>query len=161
MDKFSTSHALLAALVVACTVAAAAEPKAGRPPKNPAPQAAGESLCLAQAQVEQKVAVVPEGWEARQSDARPQLAKVTFYHGPPAERAALKYDTEEKTKRDWVATWNLAPGARGHWIECAYDHTTVLLVRQLPAHVRTCSVTYERKLRNDAGVPAIKHVSCN
>lgn len=160
MNMSSTSHALLAALMIVCTAAAAADPKAGRPRKDPPPQTVGESLCPAQAQVEQRVAIVPEGWEARQSDAKPQLAMVKFYDGPPAARAALKHDMDEKTKREWVATWNLAPSAHGHWIECAYEHTTALLVRRLPAQVRTCSVAYDRRLRNAAGLPAVKHVSC-
>lgn len=162
------ARALLVVLVLVLAVSPAsvaqtkpeAQPKPAAKSKKPAPEPLGESLCPVAVQVEQKVATVPGGWEARQSDAKPQLAMVTFYDGPPAGRASLKYDKEEKQKRDWIATWTLAPGARGYWIECAYDNTTAVLSRRLPADVRTCTVTYERKTRNTAGLPAVKHVGC-
>ena len=163
-----TLRALLALLVMACVPSPASvaqvklevQPKPAAKPSKPAPEPLGESLCPALVHVEQSVTAVPGGWEARQSDAKPQLALVTFYEGPPAERASLKYDSELKQKRDWVATWTLAPNARGYWIECAYDHTTATLARRLPADATTCTVIYERRERTTAGLPVIRHVGC-
>ena len=63
--------------------------------------------------------------------------------------------------RDWTATWNLAPNTRGYWVQCAYDHTTAVLSRRLPAEVTTCRVLYERKERvATSGLPVVKHVAC-
>ncbi|HKA45261.1 MAG TPA: STY0301 family protein [Burkholderiales bacterium] len=139
------------------TVPALTADAAQRPPPEPL----GENLCPATINVEQRIAPVPEGWEASLSADKPQLAMVTFFDGPPAERASLKYDSEEKQRSNWVATWTLAPSARGYWIQCAYENTTALLARRLPESVRTCKVIYERKTSGTSGLPAVKHVGCS
>ena len=162
------ARALLALLVMACVASPVSvaqvklevQPKHAAKPSKPAPEPLGESLCPAMVQVEQSVTAVPGGWEARQSDAKSQLAMVTFYDGPPAERASLKYDSELKQKQNWIATWTLASSAHGYWIECAYEHTTATLARRLPADATTCTVIYERKERTAAGLPVIRHVGC-
>ena len=146
--------ALLAALVLLVPPAAAAQPK------KPAPEPPGPSLCPAEINVEQRVADLPQGWEAGLSGLKPQLAMVTFFDGPPAERASLKYDSELKQKGNWVATWTLAPTGRGHWIQCAYDNTTAVLSRRLPETVNTCAVTYERSTKAVNALPVVKHVTC-
>jgi hypothetical protein len=104
--------------------------------------------------------VVPEGWEAGRSAAAPRLATVTFFDGPPDERVSLKYDREEKQKREWVAIWTLPPNNRGYWVACGYDNTMIVLSRRLPSGVASCTVTYERKSSAAAGLPAIKRIEC-
>jgi len=135
-------------------------PCGGAQPKKAPPEPLGASLCPAAVSVEQRVTTAPDGWEPSLSGAKPQLAMVTFFDGPPAERASLKYDHEEKRKGDWVGTWNLASSPRGYWIQCAYDNTTAVLSRRLPAEVTVCKVIYERKVHTAAGLPAVRHVSC-
>jgi hypothetical protein len=139
------------------------EPKPAKQPKEvkPKQEPLGESLCPATIGVEQRITAPPEGWEASQSVAKPQLAFVTFFDGPPAERASLKYDREEKQKRDWVAIWTLAPNTRGYWVQCGYDNTTGVLSRRLPAEVTSCKVTYERNTQAASGLPTVKHVGCS
>ena len=102
----------------------------------------------------------PQGWEPGLSDLKSQLAMVTFFDGPPAERASLKYDSELKQKGNWVATWTLAPNSRGYWIQCAYDNTTAVLSKRLPDTVKTCAVTYERSTKAANALPLVKHVGC-
>ena len=155
----------LAFLGIAASPAEGAEPKPPREAKaketKPKPEPLGESLCPATMSVEQRATAVPEGWEATQSGTKPQIAVVTFFDGPPAERASLKYDSEQKEKREWVATWNLRPNSRGYWIQCGYDSTTAVLSRRLPESVTTCRVIYERREWVAAsGLPAVRHVSC-
>ena len=145
-------------LIAPATIVTGAQSKA--PPK-PVPEPLGESLCPPAISVEQRVTAAPEGWEAALSAAKPQLAMVTFFDGPPAERALLKYDREEKEKRDWVGIWTLAPNSRGYWIQCGYDNTTAVLSRRLPENIRTCKVTYERKAQTVSGLPVVKHVGCS
>ena len=127
---------------------------------KPAPL--GPSLCPDSISVEQRLTTaVPEGWEYSLAEGKSLLAAVTFFDGPPAERASLKYDQELKEKREWVATWSLAPNTRGYWVQCTYDHTTGVLSRRLPQEVTSCKVIYERKERAAAsGLPVVKHVAC-
>ena len=103
----------------------------------------------------------PQDWEAGFSDLKPQIAMVTFFDGPPAERASLKYDSELKLRGGWVATWTLAANTRGYWIQCAYENTTVVLSKKLPESVKTCAVTYERSTRAANALPPVKHVGCS
>lgn len=120
----------------------------------------GGITCPPKIEVEQRVTAVPGGWETAQATATVPLASVTFFDGPPAERASLKYDSEDRQKREWVAFWNLAPNTRGYWISCGYENTTAVVSRRLPENIRSCAVTYERKKRGKVGLAAIKSISC-
>ena len=123
-------------------------------------QLLARNTCPQKIEVEQRVTSMPEGWEAAQATATVPLASVTFFDGPPSGKASLKYDSEDRQKRDWVAYWNLAPNPRGYWISCGYENTTAVVSRRLPENIRSCAVTYERKKRSKAGLPAIKQISC-
>ena len=142
------------ALMLRATPVEAAPPKA-------APEPQGPSLCPETVKVEQRVVETPQGWGAGLSDTKSAIAMVTFFDGPPTERASLKYDTELKQRGGWVATWTLAPNTRGYWIQCAYDNTTAVLSRRLPESVKTCAVTYERNTKAASGLPLVKHVGCS
>jgi|SoiMethySBSTD1v2_1073268.scaffolds.fasta_scaffold1343896_1 hypothetical protein len=145
---------VLAAAMLHVPLATAAQPKTTAEPVGP-------SLCPETISVEQKVSDLPQGWEAGTSGAKTQIAMVTFFDGPPAERASLKYDNELKQRGNWVATWILAPTGRGHWIQCAYENTTAVLSKRLPDAVKTCSVTYERNNKAANALPLVKHVGCS
>ena len=159
MSQLREAHRflLLASLVV---IALLAVPAMGAQPKS-APEPTGPSLCPETVTVEQRVSESPQGWEAGVSGLKPQLAMVTFFDGPPAERASLKYDSELKQRGGWVATWMLAPTGRGHWIQCAYDNTTAVLSKRLPETVKNCTVTYERNTKAANALPIVKHVACS
>jgi len=118
------------------------------------------NTCPQKIEVEQRVGDVPAGWEAAQATGTMSLASVTFFNGPPAERAALKFDSEDRQKRDRIAFWNMPPNARGYWISCAYENTTAVVSRRLPENIKSCAVTYDRKKRGAASLPAIKDISC-
>jgi hypothetical protein len=118
------------------------------------------NTCPQKIEVEQRVSAIPEGWEAAQPTTTVSLASVTFFDGPPAGRTALKFDSEDTQKRDRFAFWNLPPNARGYWISCSYQNTTAVISRRLPESIRSCTVTYERRKRSAAGLPAIKDITC-
>ena len=118
------------------------------------------NTCPQKIEVEQRVVAAPTGWDAAQTTATVALASVTFFDGPPSERAEVKYDSEDVQKRDRIGVWNLPPNARGYWISCGYQNSTAVISRRLPADIRSCSVTYERKKRSGALLPAIKDISC-
>ncbi len=123
-------------------------------------QLLASNACPQKIEVEQRVAAAPEGWEAAQATATVALASVTFFDGPPSEKASLKFDSEDLQKRDRVAFWNLPPNARGYWISCGYQNTTAVISRRLPGNIKSCAVTYDRRKRGAAGLSAIKDISC-
>ena len=118
------------------------------------------SNCPQKIEVEQRAVTVPDGWEGGKSTTTVALATVAFFDGPPGERAALKYDSEDRQKRDRIAFWNLPPNARGYWMSCGYANTSVVVSRRLSESVRSCAVTYERKKPGAGGQPAIKNILC-
>jgi hypothetical protein len=129
-------------------------------PAESGAQLFARNTCPQKLEVEQRVGVIPEGWEAAQTTATVELASVTFYVGPPSEKAALKYDSEDRQKRDLIAFWNLPPNARGYWISCGYENTIAVISRRLPENTKICSVTYERKRRGAGNLPGIKQITC-
>ena len=144
-------RALFACLAIAFLASVPAESGA---------QLFGRNTCPREIEVEQRVDGIPEGWQAAQATSTVSLASVTFFDGPPVERAALKFDSEEMQKRDRVAFWNLPPNVRGYWISCGYQNTTAVVSRRLPENFKSCAVTYDRKKRGAASLPAIKDISC-
>jgi len=95
-----------------------------------------------------------------QGDSQVQLAGVTFYDGPPAEKASLVYDDMKKTGRKQVATWRFASGAtRPTWLACTYSGTTIELSKSLPAKVTSCEVVYDSQ-QQISGLPVIEKMTC-
>lgn len=148
MPHMQTRVACLAVAVLAW-----ASPGAGAQPP-----AAGN--CPLKIEVEQRLASVPEGWEGGRATVTVALASVAFFDGPPAEKVALKFDSEDRQKRDRIAFWKFPPSARGYWMSCNYVGTTAVISRRLPNSVKYCAVTYERKRLGASGQPAVKHIDC-
>ena len=123
-------------------------------------QPATFSACPQKIEVEQRIAMVPEGWEGGRATATVALVSVTIYDGPPAEKAPRKFDREDRERRDRVATWNLPTSARGYWISCGYTGTTAVISRRLPDSIRSCAVTYERKRPGASSPPAVTRIDC-
>ena len=142
---------LFACLAIAFLASVAAESRA---------QLFARNTCPPKIEVEQRIGVIPKGWEAAQPTTTVSLASVTFFDGPPSEKASLKFDSEDTQKRDRVAFWNLPPNARGYWISCGYQNTTAIISRRLPENIKSCAVTYERRRRSAAGPPAVKDITC-
>ena len=129
-------------------------------PAKAGAQLFSRNTCPQKIEVEQRVVATPAGWDAAQTTATVVLVSITFFDGPPSEKAELKYDSEDVQKRDRVAVWNLQPNVRGYWISCGYQNTTAVISRRLPADIRSCAVTYERKKRGAGSLPGIKQTSC-
>ncbi len=93
-------------------------------------------------------------------DAPRSLAGVTFYDGPPAEKASLIYDRMTRSKAEQTATWLFTPQKdRPVWVACSYTGTAIELSRSLPPTTTTCSVTYDTQ-QQIAGLPVIKKIAC-
>ena len=87
-----------------------------------------------------------------------RLSMITFYDGPPEEKASLVYDTLKKSAGQEIATWQFSPD-RKNWLTCSDEGTTATVKRALPPSVRTCSVTYHARDKV-AGLPAIETMAC-
>lgn len=122
--------------------------------------AADTTLCPSTIHVRQELAASVAGWTPMQNDVPVQLAGITFYDGPPAEKASLVYDQMTKAGRKQVATWQFAAEA-GHpiWVSCNYSGTTVELTRSLPSKTSACEVTYDTQ-QQIAGLPLIEKTTC-
>jgi hypothetical protein len=117
--------------------------------------------CPATVEVEQHHAgAAAEGWEPSREPVRHPLMGVTFFDGPPSERASLAPDADEAKGKEHVLRFELgAPGPRGHWVSCVYDRTDVVLSRQLEPRVRACSVTVDPTV-TVGGRPSVLRIAC-
>lgn len=127
-----------------CTVCAASEPVS----------------CPDTIDVHQQLAASVEGWTTILDDTPHQLANITFYDGPPKDRASLVYDQITKASGKQIAKWQFGPdGDRQIWLACSYARTAMVLAKALPAKTSTCSVTYNLR-QQIAGMPMIEKIDC-
>jgi len=108
----------------------------------------------------QELTSSPSGWSPLLDDTPHNLAGITFYDGPPAEKASLAYDQYKHGRGEDVATWSFAKQEdRRIYVVCSYAGTAVELSRTLPPQVSTCTVTYDPQT-HIAGSPAVKKIIC-
>jgi hypothetical protein len=121
---------------------------------------AAETLCPTTIRVRQELVAPVAGWAPTQNDAPVQLAGITFYDGPPAEKASLAYDRMTKAGRKQIASWRFtAEEGRPAWVSCSYSGTTVELSRSLSYKTTSCEVTYDPQ-QQIAGLPLIEKIAC-
>jgi hypothetical protein len=123
--------------------------------------AAESPACPEKIEVEQKLPKELPGWAAMLDDAPQQLAGVTFYEGPPEEKASLVYDSITKAAGKETAAWEFnAQGSAQFWMTCSYAGTTLMLKKRLPPAIRTCTVTWDAS-QHVAGLPLIIKMACH
>jgi hypothetical protein len=122
---------------------------------------AEQSYCPQSIAVKQTLANVPEGWTAGHDDMPNTWDGVTFYSGPPEEKASLVYDRWTKGNGSEMGIWHLAQKSSPPiWLSCRYAYTNVTLARQLSADTTECTVTY--KARTSSLEPLeIQRVACH
>jgi hypothetical protein len=128
---------------------------------GPEPASAQGTYCPESISVDQTVAKVPQGWTVGRDEAASTLAGISFYSGPPEEKASLVYD--EWTKRNGLAygVWRFQPkSAHPIWVSCFYSSTRIILSKQLPAETSECTVTYDPKV-TISGSPEIRKIDCH
>jgi hypothetical protein len=126
----------------------------------PTPAARDAATCPASVVTEQRVSgVLPSGWEiATDGDASHALMGITFFAGPPAQKASLVGDERAAGKGRKVVSWPLSP-SETYWVACNYNRTNVVLQRQLPQGLKTCTVHYATQVRM-GGLPQILKIEC-
>src|SRR5579863_7566438 len=108
----------------------------------------------------QELTSSPSGWSPMLDDTPHNLAGITFYDGPPAEKASLAYDRFKHGKGEDIATWTFRKQEdRRIWLVCSYAGTAVELSRSLPPQITTCTVSYDPQTQV-AGLAAVKNIAC-
>ncbi|HLJ90501.1 MAG TPA: STY0301 family protein [Candidatus Angelobacter sp.] len=113
--------------------------------------------CPATISVNQQMEQVPAGWKASNENMPHRLAYITFYDGPPEQRASLTSDSANKSGT--METWRFQTNSEGTWIACSYASTDVVLAQSLPEGTSECSISYNARVFID-GHREIKSVSC-
>ncbi len=122
--------------------------------------AADTVTCPRKIDVSQQLVAAAPGWTAMFDDTPHQLAGISFYDGPPQEKASLAYDNMTKAGAKQTAKWSFSPEAsRETWISCSYSGTSVKLAKTLPPKTTACEVTYDPR-QQLAGLPLIEKISC-
>lgn len=122
--------------------------------------AADNVSCPATISARQQLATPVAGWAAIEDDTPHNLAGITFYDGPPSEKASLVYDRITHGKTEQVATWTFAAQKqRPIWLACSYAGTSIQLTKALPATITTCVVTYDPQ-QTIEGMPVMKKIAC-
>jgi len=88
------------------------------------------------------------------------LAGVTFFSGPPEEKASLVYDNWKKRDGLAYAVWNFHDSTHRIWLSCRYANTDVVLTKELPEKISQCNVIYNPKTQV-AGLPEIRNMTCH
>lgn len=84
-------------------------------------------------------------------------ANVSFFSGPPDQKAQLAPTSEKRNGGIITVEWDLPRSTDGYWVACEYAGTTVVVARSLEANVNSCVADYSL----DSGVPSIKMWQCN
>ena len=121
---------------------------------------AEEIGCPARVEVRQSAAAVPAGWTAGVSELPTILAGVTFYSGPPEERASLVPDANGRRGGMLTSTWRFGRGTKEvFWVSCGYLATSVVLSRALPVGTTECTVEYDPGAKV-GGQAVVKRIRC-
>ena len=121
--------------------------------------AADAVQCPPRIEVNQRLAVRLPGWSAISDQIPHQLAGLTFFDGNPRDQASLATDKQTTVNGKTVASWTFGVSGSPTWVACRYAATDVMLTRELPRPVRSCSITYATRETID-GLPVIDRVDC-
>lgn len=122
--------------------------------------ASDSAICPARIDVHEQLSASVEGWTPMLDDVPHQFAGITFYDGPPREKASLVYDRITKAAGKQTAKWQFATTKeRPIWIACSYAGTAVQLTKSLPKSMTGCEVTYDAR-QQIAGLPVIEKMVC-
>ena len=114
--------------------------------------------CPAELVVRQNVETSLTGWKAFNTHRTHPFLTVSFFDGPPEEKALLMPDSEKRAeKRGKVKTgvWELSV-VTNKWVSCEYAGTSATVVMRLPDATTRCEVEYD----TDFTQPVARHWAC-
>jgi hypothetical protein len=117
-------------------------------------------VCPATIVTKQEAQGAAVGWVVGRGDVPARLAGVTFYSGPPEERASLVSDSNVTRGGLVYATWRFQPRrTEVMWLSCSYSATSVILSKRIAMETTECTVSYNPKV-TVAGLPEIQKITC-
>ncbi len=133
-------HFVTFLLFFACGCTGMASTK-GKPDLN---EAESEMQCPRSLQVQQTPASAPAlGWENRSSARAHSLFNVSFYAGPPEERAQLAPANQRRDAKTLVSQWLLSPSEHQYWVACEYSGTSATVAKPLDKSAASCLTTHD------------------
>jgi len=115
--------------------------------------------CPTSIEVHEKLAGRFPGWTEGRTAEPHRLASVTLFDGPPEQGASLVGDEQTPSETEMVVRWSFTEHQRPYWLSCSYANTGVTLSRSIPPRIRSCSVTYARRVLI-AGMPQVLRIDC-
>jgi hypothetical protein len=96
------------------------------------------------------------GWHVGGSEQSHPLVTVSFFAGPPEQKAQLVPTSESRKGRLATATWTLERREQAYWVACEYGGTSAIASRALPPEVSACTVEYDPAFSE----PVVKRWRC-
>ncbi|WP_234383667.1 STY0301 family protein [Paracidovorax avenae] len=150
------ARAFYALLAAASITLPGASVQAARP-VNADQNAAPAMQCPAQLQVQQTAESVAEtGWQVEGTRKNHPLVTISFFAGPPEQKAQLVPTRESRKGKSPTATWELERRDQPYWVACEYGATSAIATRALPVEVTACTVEYDPNFSE----PVMKRWSC-
>jgi hypothetical protein len=98
------------------------------------------TACPAAIETQQSLTSKYSEWSATTDQTQSPLVSIRFSDGDPKDLAWLVPD---KTSKDGIQEWVLAPSNRGYWVSCGYANTTIILSRRLDPRYKKCTVSLD------------------
>lgn len=99
---------------------------------------------------------VHDGWAGYGANGIHPFTGVSFFLGPPDQKALLAPSSHGKKGKHTVATWSPPKSELDYWVACEYAGTRVVLAKKLASNVDACVVTYD----NQFTPPIVKNWNC-
>jgi hypothetical protein len=108
------------------------------------PVFAAEYRCPESIESIQTIPKVPQGWQTYNDpwNGSQKFENVLMFDGHPNDNASLVPDTETKPYQD--STWTNHT-AKGFWLACYYNQSTVRLIQAIPKSVKKCTLKFKGK----------------
>jgi hypothetical protein len=118
--------------------------------------AGGNTNCPSRLTVQEDIKQSLNGWQKYSAHESHPLVNVFFSEGEPEKQVILPPTGKGKVKGAFVSEWKLPKSAKGYWVSCVYDDTSVTLARKMPDDVTYCEANYEK----DSTRSVVKQWSC-
>ena len=107
-------------------------------------QSAGPALSCPPSVTVSETVTAPEGWSVRSGQVNRSFERISVFNKDSAHEYDLAPDGQKQEGSKVSQTWNLN-GYRTLplFVSCRYQGTAVMLVRQIPESVATCTQTFQ------------------
>ncbi len=107
--------------------------------------AANSLHCPQRINSEQSISTQEAGWLSSQIAKSHPFLGVSFFVGPLENKVELAPQSETKRGPTTVSTWAIDQSRGPHNLACSYSGTSVVLVKNLPVSIKSCSISSNRR----------------